>query len=125
MQRLQLLPYPSHALKVTRIAAGAGSSAVVHTADPHPFSGAAQLASLAGLPGELDGLYPVTASDKKKSRMQFTIELFKGVPAAQKAAVEAAVQQAAAAGGVTVRWAVCDLNELGCSHAGHASCNGH
>ena len=72
---------------------------------PHPFSGATLLASLEGLPDGLDGHYPVTASNAEVSRTEFTIELFKGVPAKRTAEVEAAVQRAVAAGGVTVRWA--------------------
>lgn len=100
-----VVPKPGTALQVNSIQPAGGSTATVHTAQPHAFSGATQLASLTGLPCELDGTYPVIASGKKKSRTQLEIELFKGQPSEKRAALEEEVQQAVGAGSVAVRCA--------------------
>lgn len=93
-------PAPAAAVQVAAIQVAADGTADLQTAAAHPFSGAKQLATLAGLPGGLDGHYPIVASDRRKSQLLFRIKLPR-----QEADTVAAVQQAVAGGGITVRWA--------------------
>lgn len=81
----------------------ADGTAEIETVAPHPFSGANQLATLAGLPPGLKQHFPVTKSDQQDSQTKFRIKLLKARDR-QREAKEAAVMQAAAAGNVTVRW---------------------
>lgn len=92
-------PAPAAAVAVAAMQVAADGTAEVQTAAPHPFSGAKQLASLAGLPGGLNGHYPVAASDRRKSQLLFRIKLPR-----LDADAAAALQQAVAGGGATVRW---------------------
>jgi len=80
----------------------ADSTIVVVTEMPHLFSGAKQLATLSGLPGGLDGHYPIWASDRRKSQTRFSTKL----PQLDECTWQA-VQQAVADGGVFVRWVAC------------------
>ncbi len=92
-------PAPAAAVPVSAVDVAADGSTTVQTAAPHPFSGAKQLASIAGQgAGALAGHHPVTASDRRKSQTQFRIKLPK-----QEAAAVQSTQQAAAAGWVSVR----------------------
>lgn len=94
------LPDPLAELAVTRLDLefdDYGNSSF-HTAQVHPFSGAKQLATVAGLRADLDGHYAVAGSTAYSS--SFKIKLPK-----QSAAAGASLQQAVAAGGVTIRWA--------------------
>ncbi|KAI7843234.1 hypothetical protein COHA_003068 [Chlorella ohadii] len=96
----RVVPHPAlaAAVPVSAVDVAADGSTTVQTAAPHPFSGAKQLASIAGQgAGALAGHHPVTASDRRKSQTQFRIKLPK-----QEAAAVQSMQQAAAAGGVSV-----------------------
>ncbi len=97
--RVVCLPGPVAAVRVATVQQAADGTIVLVTEMPHSFSGAKQLATLAGLPGELDGHYAIWASDRRKSRHELSIKMRQLDEGTWQA-----VQQAVAAGGVHVRW---------------------
>ncbi|KAI7845894.1 hypothetical protein COHA_000627 [Chlorella ohadii] len=110
--RVVCLPGPVPAVRVATMQRAADSTIVVVTEMPHLFSGAKQLATLSGLPGGLDGHYPIWASDRRKSQTRFSTKL----PQLDEGTWQA-VQQAVADGGVFVSemyvldtsWLLCHL----------------
>ena len=80
---------PPKPLPVTAIDVARGGTATLRTQQPHQFSGAKQLVTLAGLSAELDGFYAVEGADQKKDRHKLTIKL----PATAGAVVADFLQQ--------------------------------
>lgn len=92
------LPAPPPLLPIERLDLGGAADSTVHTTRSHNFSGAKQLATLAGLGDALNGIYAVTAAQPGSSSLKVKLPKLKDAAAAE-------VQQAVAGGAATVRWA--------------------
>ncbi len=96
VRRVAPLPAPNPPLEIMQLDIGGADNSSLHTREEHPFSGAKQLATLAGLGGTLDGIYAVVAAPPGSRTLKVKLPKLEEAAAAE-------VQAAVAGRGATVR----------------------